>query len=144
MKYLSFCFFIPMLFLNSCVKPLNVQTQYIGRESLASSFIDTPDPKLENPDEGQRLVIEWNLPPMYMLYEDLHMEIRVRFKNRQERQLDLKLNTPSGVYLYPILNEFYKETRGLLTYKVDIVGDGCILQSWKHPLWVELIRFGEG
>jgi hypothetical protein len=141
MKILSLFSFSIIALLTSCVRPISVQTQYLGRENLASFHITTPDPNLEKPDIGQRLVIEWSLPSYCMTYSDLIMEIRVRLKNREEQKIELTLNKPSGIYLYSIVNEAYKESGGIVTYKVDILGDGQVIESWKHPLWVELILF---
>lgn len=45
--------------------------------------------------------------------------------------------------MYTLLNERYFETEGILTYKVDLMGDGQILEEWRHQLWHELIKIGD-
>ena len=38
-----------------------------------------------------------------------------------------------------MFNEDYISKRGILTYKVAIIGGGCILEEWKHQIWTDLI-----
>lgn len=122
---------------------LTVQTLYFTRESLASYYVETPDPMLLNPPVGQRLLITWSLPFHYLGYNDLHLNVRIRFRNLEEVELDIPIEKTCGSYMYTLLNERYFETEGILTYKVDLMGDGQILEEWRHQLWHELIKIGD-
>lgn len=121
---------------------LSVQTQYFTRESLASYYAETPDPLLLNPPVGQRLLISWSIP-QYLGFEDLHLNLRIRFRNNKEVELNVPLKKTCGSYMYVLANDDYFETKGILTYKVDLIGDGEIIEEWKHQLWHELIHIGE-
>lgn len=134
------CFVCLLLLLTSCLKPLSVQTQYVGRNNLASFQVGTPDPKLDHPDKGQRLLIEWSLPKIYA-DADLEMVIRVRFKTRKEETETLKLKQLAGHYYHSVINERYLETGGISTYQIEILANGQRIECWHHPLWVELIQF---
>ena len=47
-----------LLLLTSCTEQrLAVQSQYIGLETLASYHVNTPDPHLNHPPIGERLII---------------------------------------------------------------------------------------
>lgn len=130
-----------LLLLTGCVQPLSVQTQYLTVNRLASTHVNTPDPRLLHPDNGQQLVIQWWLPRSFLDYDDLHVEITVRLKDREEIKESIKLCHVQGYHLFPVINETYTKSGGISTYKVLIVGGGKVLESWYHPLWVELIHF---
>lgn len=139
------CFFLFLLILApfswGCTRErLSAQTDYITVETLASYFVDTPDPRKFCPNQGQRLTITWSLPKEYNDYQDLHLELVVRFRNRNEDKLDIPIEKATGVYYYKILNEDYFSTGGILTYKITLVGSNQTLEEWKHQLWWEQIN----
>lgn len=129
-----------LLFASSCVQRLSVYTDYIGRETLASFQVGTPDPLLLNPPTGQRLIVKWHLPHSYMNLEDLRLTINLRLRNRSTQNLSIPICHTTGTYLYPVLGDTYSETRGILTYHVEIVGGGEVLEEWIHPLWTPIIE----
>ncbi len=134
---------ILLLCLNSCLGyRLQVQTQYLDQENLASYQVGTPDPNLDCPKIGQRLLIQWKLHKCFAK-QPLWLHIQVRFFNRQIDDLKIPLDEKSGTYLYDVINEQYRITRGILTYKVDIYADEEIIDSWQHPLWANLINFAQ-
>jgi hypothetical protein len=122
---------------------LSVQTLYFTRETLASYYTETPDPMLINPPVGQKLIVSWNVPRSYLNYADLHVNVRIRLRNKQEVELNIPVEKRCSYYEYVVANELFFETQGILTYKVDLIGGGLILEEWKHQLWHELIRIGE-
>lgn len=130
------------LFLSGCSK-LSVYTDYVSDETLASYYIGTPDPRLNNPTIGQRLIISWSIPKRWIEYENLHLEIWVRFRNHMEDAFSMPINKPTGTYIYSVLDEDFCETNGILAYKIDMIGGGEILEEWRHQLWVELISFSK-
>lgn len=140
MKKLLFC----SLLLTSCTfHRLQVQTQYLSHEDLASYHVQTPDPHIECPLIGQRLLIQWGLPACYLAYEDLKLTLKVRLRNRHEHVRSLVLKETKGTYLYRVINNVYRSSGGIATYKVEITGGGQVLETWKHPLWVDLIHVGQ-
>jgi hypothetical protein len=130
--------------LSSCnpIAPcLSVQMGYLSHENLASYYVGTPDPRLNNPPIGQRLIVNWSLPKTYLsTYSDLHLELYIRFGNRQEIVERIAVCKKQGTYMYLLLNEDYCAKKGILTYKLDLIGDGCILKEWRHQIWTELIE----
>lgn len=133
---------IGVLLLTSCkTHYLNVQTQYLSRENLASFHINSPDPCLEKPIIGQRLLIEWALPKNFCHYPNINMKLKVRFRNHKEEEISIPIQKRWGNYLYCVLEDQYFKTQGIVTYKVDLFTDNCLISSWKHPLWSELITF---
>jgi hypothetical protein len=133
---------IPFLFIGCSNEHLSVHTEYIDEEYLASYHVKTPDPLLLNSPLGQQLIVQWNVPRDYILYEDLHLRIYIRFRDRQEIVQIVPMRQRLCCYRYELLNDAFCKTGGIITYKIEIIGDGSILDEWRHQLWTELIQVG--
>lgn len=140
----AFLLFI-LLFCAGCSKNtyLTVQTLYFTRESLASYYVETPDPMLIHPPVGQKLLVTWALPHHYLDYDDLHLNIRIRLRNCEEIELNIPVEKTYGSYMYVLANDSYFETKGILTYKVDLIGGESVIEEWRHQLWHEIIKIGQ-
>jgi hypothetical protein len=138
--YFIFLFLLTCLTGCAC-QPLAIRTEYLNREHLASYYVHTPDPQLDTPPIGQRLIVSWALPRAYLNYSDLHLNLIVRLKNHQEYRVQKPINSRRGFYVYPLLNQAFCTSGGIATYKAQIKGADLILDEWQHPLWEELITF---
>ncbi|HEV8050888.1 MAG TPA: hypothetical protein VGP47_00220 [Parachlamydiaceae bacterium] len=118
---------------------LTVQTDYLTHKDLASYYVNTPDPRQNVSAVGQRLIVCWSIPKCYLNYENLHLEVTIRYRNREEIIEIFHLLKNRGTYVYSLFNEEYIAKRGILTYKVAINGGGCILKEWRHQIWTDLI-----
>lgn len=118
---------------------LTVHTEYISEENLASYHVETPDPLLLNPPIGQQLIVIWSIPRTYSPNRNLLLNVTVRFRNHQEITESVELTKLKGTYIYTLVNEDYLATRGILTYKIDLIEDGEIIEAWRHQIWTELI-----
>lgn len=118
---------------------LTVQTDYLTHKDLASYHVNTPDPRQNVSAVGQRLIIGWSIPKHYLCYKNLHLEVTIRYRNREEVIEIFHLLKNRGTYVYSLLNQDYLAKRGILTYKVAVIGGGCILEEWRHQIWTELI-----
>ena len=137
-----FLVFLPLTLLTSCAcNTITVQSEYIDRETLASAHVGTPDPHLNSPPTGQRLIISWSLPREYGRYQELHLALTIRFRNRDEKVHRISIYKRAGTGVYEILDAAFCETKGIQTYKIDLIGDGQILDKWRHQLWADLINF---
>lgn len=121
---------------------LSIQTEFLRREKLASYHVHTPDPLLNQPLVGQRILLEWTIPDCYFAYEDLHIELTIRFGNRTEEIKYLKALDKSGMYIYLLRDKEFQDRKGIQTYKAELIGGGCILSEWRHQLWTEMILIG--
>ena len=118
---------------------LTVQTDYLTHKDLASYHVNTPDPRRNISAVGQRLIIGWCIPKNYLSYEDLHLEVTIRYRNREEVVEIFHLLKTRGTYVYTLFNKDYLDKKGILTYKVAIIGGDCILEEWRHQIWTDLI-----
>lgn len=137
-----FRFLIPIMLaaLTGCKETyISVHTDYLSHENLASFIVKTPDPLLNNPPIGQRLIISWSVPPCYMDFDDIHLSITIRFRNNTQIVEEVPLTQRKGTFVYPVLNEDYFTTRGILTYKVDLLNNDNVLEAWRHQIWTEFI-----
>ena len=132
---------LPFLLTSCCRGMLSAHTEYLSVETLASYYVGTPDPRKLCPDIGQRLVVGWSLPPSLMGVEDLNLHIKIRYRNREEQEIDVKLCSMAGFYEFRVVCEDYNATRGILTYKVDLMAGDTLLEEWRHQLWTDFIYF---
>lgn len=126
--------------LTSCGHSLKVQIDYLTHKDLASYYVNTPDPRQNVSAVGQRLIIGWIVPKAYLSYDDLHLEITIRFRNKEEVVEIFHLLKTRGTYVFSLFNEDYFSKRGILTYKINLIGNGTILDSWRHQIWFDLIQ----
>jgi hypothetical protein len=136
----SQCLIVLLLLLVSCEKYyLSVTREAVDRARLASTFVKSPDPRQESPPKGQELTIEWRLPEKD-LEEGLTLVLSIIYKNHSQETICYPVNKRRGVITYSLIGEEYKQTEGLLTYKVEILQkDNLVLKEWKQQLWTELI-----
>lgn len=143
MKKLTFliCLGVLLFSTSSCTfRRLSVQTQSLSHESLASYHVGTPDPRLYKPMIGQRLLIQWSLCAAEVQRQDAALYLKVRLRDRQEREISVPITSRWGTYIYELANEDYSQSGGILTYYAEIRNSSCILATWKHPLWANLIQ----
>jgi hypothetical protein len=139
---MRYTLFLLLVILSGCCQNhLSVQTQYVTHEMLASYHVGTPDPNLACPTIGQRLLVNWRIPDEWIQHDDTHLEIFLRYRNRQEGRMSYPLRECRGLYIVNVLNEEYCKTQGILSYKIDLIVDGEIVEEWRHQLWAELIHF---
>lgn len=121
-------------FLQGCYKDhLYVQQEWVDRNFLASTHVGTPDPRQEDPPQGQRLLVSWKFP-RNLLDQQLSLLLRVRFWDNQEEFLCRPIHKSWGSAAF-----FFPKTK-LLTYKIDVVNrEGACIETWEHQFWTELI-----
>ncbi|MCK4934183.1 MAG: hypothetical protein KAR79_01215 [Simkaniaceae bacterium] len=111
----------------------------MNKESLASIFVKSPDPRQKKVPIGEQLIVHWKVPTRE-LQEGLILKLEILYKNLSQEVLEFPLGKGRGFQIYPLLDEKYLETEGFLTYKVEIVNSkGRTVKSWKQRLWTELI-----
>lgn len=129
-----------LLILSGChSRHISVQTQYLSRSDLASFYIETPDPQLNCPLFGQRLLVQWNFPKCYLNDKILSLEITIRFGDRSEITQKVAIDQRYGYYIYNMLGDDYCTHDGISTYKVNLLANDKMIETWHHQLWVELI-----
>ena len=128
----------------SCGKPyVEVIRERVGRRSLASTFVGSPDPLQVSPPHGQRLYIRWSLPSL--VEGESFLMLSLLFRNYTREVVPYVIRDRRGEILYSLLDESYFQRGGLLAYKVEMVmEEDRVLASWKHRLWVDLIEMREG
>lgn len=139
-------FVILLLLLSSCAsRPmLQVQSDYVARDSLASEFVGTPDPKRECPPVGQRLVFSWSIPERFWETGPITLVITSRYYNRTECVKEVVLGRKRGAFEWRIMDEEYFRTRGgVQTFKADLMAKDVCIDSWRHILWTERFEVGE-
>lgn len=132
------------LFLASCEKyNISVVRQTVDVNYLASSKVNTPDPRKENPPIGQQLIVDWHIS-WDLLDKSPKGRLHVICKDLSEDIYEFPIDALNGYVTYDLLNEKYEKTGGFLTYKAEILGaDGKVIKKWKHQLWVHIIHLDQ-
>jgi hypothetical protein len=127
-------FFILILFTTSCYKEhLYVQQEWVDRNSLASTKVNTPDPRQANPPEGERLLVAWRFPK-YLIYQEIDLILTVRFWDNSEEIIHHPISKTHGNASFNFFGE------KILTYRIQAVNaQGEVIQNWEHHFWTELI-----
>jgi hypothetical protein len=132
-----------LILLCGCEKyHVSVRQLHVDPTYLASMHVGTPDPRKAHPPIGQKLIIDWTVPPE-MLAQDPKLVMYLIYKNHTEKEVSYPILYRNGTHVYSLLNEEFEQTKGLLTYRAEIVVDGKVYKDWKHQLWVNLITLEE-
>ncbi len=119
---------------------LYVQQEWVNVSFLASRHVGSPDPRSENPPDGQRLLIAWHFPRC-LLEEHLHMLITVRLWDQTEEKATRPIERRRGSFALDYPNPGDCIDRRILTYKVEVfTASGELLETWKHQFWTEFIE----
>ena len=130
---------LALILLFGCEKYyVSVRQMHIDASYLASTEIATPDPRKAHPPFGQKLIIDWTVPPK-ILGHDSHLVLSLIYKNHTPKEISYPILYRTGIYIYSLLNQEFEETQGLLTYRAEIIVEGKVYREWKHQLWVNLI-----
>ena len=119
-----------------------MQQEWVDRNFLASSHIRTPDPRQENPPEGQRLLVSWDFPRS-VFEKRLQLSLTVRFwDDTQETFVQpIERKRDYAVFFFP--KDAEGADRRILTYQVHAISEkGEIVGSWDHQFWTKLIEVG--
>lgn len=142
---LTFSIFILILaftFTSCNTGRLTIQTKYFSVEDLASFYVDTPDPLQNNPPIGQSLLMSWMLNENELCnYTKIEIRYTIRLRDKKEIRESFPVGRNCGYITYSLYNDDYFKSGGIATYKVELYGDGILLEEWRHQLWQELIVF---
>lgn len=129
---------VSLFFLVGCCShgPIVVRHQYLDPNYLASSHVETPDPRACD-FYGQQLIISWHLPKKCMQLEGLHLLLTVRFGVHEVEEIVIPINRRRDFYLYRLMCQ---EHGGIVTYKVELKAQDRLLYQWQHQVWAELVE----
>jgi len=118
---------------------VEVYQKKIDASDLASSSIESPDPRSKHPPYGQMLAIEWQLPQK-ILSENPLVQLDVLFWDNVERHYVWPIQQRKGFVTLPIINGQFERTGGVLAYRARVLTEeGKLFREWRHQLWVNLI-----
>jgi hypothetical protein len=134
----KFKFIVAALLFSSCYRNhLYVQQEWVDRNFLASSHVNTPDPRQSEPPEGQRLLIAWDFPRSIFL-KDLSFAVTVRFWDDTQQEIVDPIQRKRGY------QAFYFPKKKILTYRVQVVTkEKEVIETWNHQFWTERIDIGD-
>jgi len=133
---------LSLLLLTACTgsTKLSVYNQPINKKYYASTHAETPDPRMERGEVGQRLIISWELPYKVFHKHEWAVKLQVQFGDRTEEDMTKELTEFEGNWILKWAGRPYIDKRGIVSYKAILVRDGEIVDTFQHQLWCELIR----
>lgn len=140
-KAYRFLSVVALVLCTGCSKAdLSVRSEYYNREHLASSVMDTPDPRKESSAFGQRLIINWSVPNEIFKQGPLELVLKVRLQDGEEKDTKILLKKSFGQTFYPIFGNDFTKKGGLQSYYAELLSNGKKLAKSRHKLWVEKIN----
>lgn len=110
-----------------------MQQELVDRNFLASTHVNTPDPRQDCPPIGQRLLVAWRFPKNVFDY-GLTMFVTVRFWDNSEEEICYPLASSHGNKAFNFFD------RKILTYRVQVIDSlGYLIDCWEHHFWTKLI-----
>ncbi len=140
MRFLGILLLLAVLTTACHREMLSIRTEEVTCGSLASTRIRTPDPRKDKPYLGQNLIIHWNIPSFLFQEPDIRVVLRVRYGNREEKEIVIPLFARTGSYVESLMNEEYHSKQGIVTYSAEVKAGDKIIGTWKHQLWVDILR----
>ncbi len=139
-----FLFLALILVASSCQKYyLTIYQERVDKDSLASTYVGSPDPRQKNPPKGQELILEWQIPKE-VLDKKPSIHLQIIYKDYSEAQKIYPITHKTGYVVYTLVGKEFKKTKGLLAYKAELqTEDGEVFRVWQHQLWVNIIRLEE-
>lgn len=118
---------------------LTIEKERLSKDSLASSTIGSPDPRLANPPLGERLIIEWYIPKD-LISKHPKVVLDVIYWNYTEQTIEFALDRNLGYKTLDLEGKDFEQKQGYLAYKAKLItDDGKCFRVWKHRMWVNLI-----
>lgn len=129
--------FLFLTLLTSCSRQLlEVRSQYLNPDYLASTHVRTPDP-CRSCYLGQQIVIRYKVPQRCL--EGAQVQLAVRYGDFSSAQFVKPIAKSRGYFLFRLVNVDYWTRQGIISYKVDLTSQGCLLATKQHHLWADLI-----
>lgn len=130
MGWITFLFVV----CTGCYKDyLYVQQEWVDANFLASTKVETPDPRQKDPPRGPRLVVAWDFPKS-LFQAPMTLVTTVRFWDQKEEVIQYPMDRRRDI------TSFFFENRRILTYRVDVLNaQGATVSTWEHHFWTKKI-----
>lgn len=146
LRFLFFCLIAGMaivLFAGCRPYYLSICQEWVDDRYLASTHVNTPDPRREHPPVGQLLILDWRVPRDVFQKKPV-IVLDLILWDYTTRQVRIPIRHRMDFATWRLLDEEYGKTGGILTFKAEIVTeDGVVFREWKHQLWVKLITVSD-
>lgn len=126
---------ILLLLFTGCQKYyVEVYKERVSRETLASTFAESPDPRQKNPPHGEKLLVTWRLPKE-AVKNPLILVLQVVREDFSEVTEVYPVDKRRGLITYGL------EEKKILTYRASIQTlSGDVVEEWTQALWFSVIR----
>ncbi len=136
----AYLLFLSCLAFLGCSKYyVTAKRELIDKDTLASTFVQSPDPRQCAWPQGEEITFEWRLP-REALNESLELVIALLYSSYKEETRRYPIRRRRGTVTVVHLGQEEKERGKIVTYRAQIVtNQGRVIKEWKQQLWTELI-----
>ena len=121
--------------LNGCYRQqVQMMKIKINRDSLASSFTQAPDPRQKAPPNGEQLLISLDLDPEIDL-SNCRAILSLIYQSLETQEIEFIPKKHKEEISFFILGEQYKQSHGILTYKLEVYINNKQVALYQHPVW---------
>gem|GEM_PF-941111 len=118
---------------------ISIAQEKVDRDYLASTALNTPDPRQKNPPVGEKLIVEWKLP-REVVSAGSSLELHVIYRDYTEAFFTYPISHPMDYVVYTLIGSEYGSRKGILTYEAQVnTGAETPFLHWKHQLFTRLI-----
>jgi len=68
---------------------------------------------------------------------ETELKLSIHYGNRTESSTSITLLNAKGSYIHELSGDPFFEKNGIASYKVDIIQQNMIINTWQHILWVD-------
>lgn len=131
----SISIFICLFLLSGCYRnQVEMIKIKINRDSLASSFTQAPDPRQKAPATGEQLLISLDLDPEIDL-SNCRAILCLVYQSLETQEIEFIPKKHKEEISFFILGEQYKQSQGILTYKLEVYVNNKTVALYQHPMW---------
>lgn len=127
----------------SAQKRLVVYNQPINNKYYSSVYAETPNPKVDRKEVGQRLVISWDIPYRDFRKYSWQARLIVQFGDRTEEKFTHEIDEFEGDWILKYSGRPFIDKRGVVSYKGELLQNGHVVDTFQHQLWCDLIQLDD-
>jgi hypothetical protein len=124
------------LFVGCTPRPLNISHEFRTQCDLASSFVGTPDPRINQIEYlGEELFVSWWIPSKEYLSATWEVRAELVFRTGERQVASIDLSKPHGRACIPLLGESYFALGGYASYAFFLLKDSEVVACRTHPAY---------
>jgi hypothetical protein len=120
-------------------RDLSARLEALDETSLASYYVQTPDPLRTCCYTGQQVIIRWDLRDRLKTPCGLALRLSIVTTKHTLRVFEKPIHDLCSYTVFRVANQALYNLGAILTYKLEMIANGNVITCWKQQGWVEWI-----